>query len=152
MRNPSTSTHSASWQLGIPRKIVWRILRKCLKLHPYKVQLLHELKPNDILKCSDFAMRILNKINEDNCYLKNVIFSDEATFYVFGYVNCHKCRICGTESPRAVREKARSRTKMNVRCALVTDEIFENFFFRHQADSDQCYTSGHAVVLCLSSI
>ncbi|GFT81069.1 hypothetical protein NPIL_671161 [Nephila pilipes] len=84
MRNPSTSTSSTSLQLGIQRTTVRRILSKRLKFHPFKVQLL----------------------NEYNCYLKSVIFSDEATFHVSGYVNRHNCWIWGTASPHAVSEKA----------------------------------------------
>ncbi|GFT48247.1 uncharacterized protein NPIL_348421 [Nephila pilipes] len=104
MRNPSTSTRSASLRLGIPRTTVTRILSKRLKLHPCKVQVLHELKPNDKPKRFYFTMRILYKSDEDNCYLKNVIFSDESTFHTSDYVNRRNCRIWGLESPRAIRK------------------------------------------------
>ncbi|GFT39717.1 hypothetical protein NPIL_56161 [Nephila pilipes] len=43
MRNLSTKTRSTTFQLGIPKTTV---RRKRLKLYPYKVQLLRELKPN----------------------------------------------------------------------------------------------------------
>lgn len=139
MRNPSTLTCRASLQLGISRTTVMRILHKRLKLHPYKVQLLHELKPNDKPKHFDFAMHILNKIDEDNSYLENVIISNEATFHVSGYVNRHNCRIWGTEPPHAVREKAHSSPKVNVWCALAADEIFGPFFFIEQTVTSVTY-------------
>ncbi|GFU27221.1 hypothetical protein NPIL_59031 [Nephila pilipes] len=59
------------------------------------VRLLHELKPKD------FGVRILNKSGVENCYLKNVIFSDEATFYVSDYTSRHNCRFWGAESSLA---------------------------------------------------
>lgn len=106
MRNPSTSTRSASLQLGLPRTTVMRILHNRLKLPPYKVQLVHEMKPNKKSKHFNFAVHILNKINEDNSDLENVIFSDEATFHVAGKVNCHNGWIWGNQSPYAVRKKS----------------------------------------------
>ncbi|GFS70449.1 DUF4817 domain-containing protein [Nephila pilipes] len=93
MRNTSTSTRSVCLQLGIPRTTVRRILHKRLKLQPYKVHLLHELKPNDKPKRFDFVVRILTPKSRSTTYLKNAIFSDEATFHVSGYVNHHNYRI-----------------------------------------------------------
>ncbi|GFS60688.1 DUF4817 domain-containing protein [Nephila pilipes] len=124
---------------------VRKILHKRLKLHPCKVQLLHELKPNDKTERFDFAVCIFNKIDEDDCYLKKVIFSN-VTFHVSDYINRHNYRIWGTESPRAVREKARNSPKVNVWCALTVEEIFGSFFFIEQRvnsitnlDNLQCY-------------
>lgn len=74
MRNPSTSNRRASLQLGIPRRIVIKILHKLLKLHPYKVQVLHELKPNDKPKRFYFTEYIINNIDEDHSYLEKVFF------------------------------------------------------------------------------
>ena len=45
--NPNLSVPRRSQELGISQTSTWRILRKDLGLHPYKIQLTQELKPND---------------------------------------------------------------------------------------------------------
>ena len=45
--NPNLSVPRRSQELGISQISTWRILRKDLGLHPYKIQLTQELKPND---------------------------------------------------------------------------------------------------------
>jgi hypothetical protein len=40
MRSPSKSTNCASCELDTPQPTVWKILRKRLKMRPYKIQLL----------------------------------------------------------------------------------------------------------------
>lgn len=79
------------------------------------------MKPNDKPKRFDFAVHILNKIDEDNSSLENVSFSGETTSHIAGYVNR---RIRGIESLHAGRDKAHSRPNVNVWCALAADEIF----------------------------
>ncbi|PSN34769.1 hypothetical protein C0J52_21176 [Blattella germanica] len=43
-------------------------------------------------------------LDDDNEYLNNVIFSDETTIHVSGYVNCHNCRIWGSENSHVFLE------------------------------------------------
>ncbi|GFS43148.1 hypothetical protein NPIL_665901 [Nephila pilipes] len=62
MRILSTSTCSTNLQLGIPRTTVRGILHKGLKLHPNKVQLLHELKPNNKLNISFWRCIFFKKL------------------------------------------------------------------------------------------
>ena len=45
--NPNLSIPRRSQELGIYQTSTWRILRKDLGLHPYKIQLTQELKPDD---------------------------------------------------------------------------------------------------------
>ncbi|KAA5588277.1 DUF4817 domain-containing protein, partial [Pseudomonas aeruginosa] len=46
-RDPQQSSRKRSAELAISRSALRRILTKDLKLHPYKLQLVQELKPND---------------------------------------------------------------------------------------------------------
>lgn len=143
-RSPGKSTRRASLELELPRSTVLKILHKHLKLHAYKIQLLHELKPNDKPRRYDFAVRLLDleeqtiNIGESN-FLKKVIFSDEATFHVSGKVNRHNCRIWGTENPHNVREQERDSPKINVWCALAIDEVIGPFFFAEPTVTKEVY-------------
>jgi hypothetical protein len=47
VRSPGKSTVRGSSELGIPQPTVWRILRKRLKLKPYRLMLLQKLQRDD---------------------------------------------------------------------------------------------------------
>ena len=49
---------------------------------------------------------MLQRISEDEAFLKRVCFSDEATFHVSGKLNKHNVRIWGLENPQSNREQA----------------------------------------------
>ena len=72
--NPNLSVLRRSQEFGICQTSTWRILRKDLGLHPYKIQLTQELKPNDhsLPRRLDFRA--------DANFGKKIIFSDEAHF------------------------------------------------------------------------
>jgi hypothetical protein len=44
---------------------------------------------------------MLEHIDNDNAYLSKVMFSDEATFYLSGYVNEQNVQIWGLENPHS---------------------------------------------------
>ena len=46
-QNPNLSVPHRSQELNISQTSTWHILRKDFGLHPYKIQLTEELKPND---------------------------------------------------------------------------------------------------------
>ena len=62
--SPKKSVRRASRELAIPVMSVWRILWRCLQLHPYRLQLLHALKPTDYGACADFRT---NSANDSIC-------------------------------------------------------------------------------------
>jgi hypothetical protein len=66
-------------------------------------------------------------VEDDNC-LRRWIFSDEATFYVTGRVNCHDWRICESENPHTIWYIKRDGVKVNVWCALSCSEFFGCLF------------------------
>jgi hypothetical protein len=84
--SPHKSIRRTSRELGVPRSTVRKILHKHLRLHAYKLQL-HHIKPADHRKITDFAVEMLNRIEESESYLDLVLFSDESTFHMCGKVN-----------------------------------------------------------------
>ena len=79
-RSPVKSIHTAARQLDLPRATVHKVLHKNLKLFAYKVQMLQTLQPNDMPRQKEFAVNMLQRISEDEAFLKLVCFSDEALF------------------------------------------------------------------------
>lgn len=121
LRSPKKSLTRRSLLLGLPRSTVHKVVHKRLRLTAYKIQLLHHIKPADKIKRFDFAVSMLDKIEENNNFLKTVIFTDEATFHVNGTVNRHNCRIWGSEQPHEFIQYERDTPKVNVWCGLMHD-------------------------------
>jgi hypothetical protein len=67
-----------------------------LKLYVYKVQIVHEIETNDKPLREQFVFDLLN---QDQHFLRNVVFSDEATIHLSGKVNRHNYRLSGSENP-----------------------------------------------------
>ena len=86
-RSPMKSIRTAAKQLELPYSTVHKVLHRNLRLHAYKVQMLQALQPNDMPRQKEFTVNILQRISEDEAFLKQVCFSDKATFHVSGKLN-----------------------------------------------------------------
>lgn len=139
VRSPKKSIARRSLELGMAKTTVQNILHKRLKLHAYKIQLKHEIKPADKPKRVDFAVQMLSKIDDDENYLDNILFSDEATFHISGCVNRHNCRIWGNQQPNEVFQYVRDTPKVNVWCGLMQDRIIGPFMFAENTITGTIY-------------
>lgn len=137
--SPKKSLKRRSLQLGLPRSTVYDVVRKRLKLHAYKIQLVHEIKPNDRPLRLEFAVATLNKIDDNPGYLNTVIFTDESTFHVNGTVNRHNCRIWGSEKPCEIVQYQRDSPKVNVWCGLMHDRVVGPFIFAENTINGDIY-------------
>jgi hypothetical protein len=114
IRSPKKSVRKCVRELGLPKTTVHRVLKKRLRFTGYKLQLLHTIRPGDNHKRYDFALDILNEIDNDEQSLRRVMFSDEATFHVSGHDHLHNVRIWATEHPHGFVEHERDSPKVNV--------------------------------------
>lgn len=96
------SIRRRSQQLGLSYATTWRILRKDLGLKAYKIQLVQELKATDLPNRFRFSRWTLDKLAEDPLFSKKILFSDEAHFWLNGYVNKKNARIWGDEQPEEI--------------------------------------------------
>ena len=60
------------------------------------MQMLQALQPDDMPRRKEFTVNMLQRISEDEAFLKRVCFSDEATFHVSGKLNKHNVKISGS--------------------------------------------------------
>ncbi|GBP23625.1 hypothetical protein EVAR_80242_1 [Eumeta japonica] len=65
-----------------------RVLKKDKQLHPYKIQLVQELKDAGVINRLNFANEMMNRFT----LINNVLFFDEAHFHIKGHVNKQNCR------------------------------------------------------------
>ena len=66
--------------------------------------MLEAVQPNDMPRQKEFDVNMLQRISEEEAFLKRVCFSDEATFHISGKLNKHSVRIWGSQNPHATRE------------------------------------------------
>ena len=63
---------------------------------------------------------------------KKIFFSDEAHFYLGGYVNKQNCRIWGTENPYAYLGKPTHPKRVTVWCGFWSRGIIRSFFLENE--------------------
>ena len=76
-----------SLEVDIPRATVYKIMHKRLKLYPYKIQLLHEIKPEDQPKRTEFV-RGENSVVASSCaeqILVHILKFSEAIIKLFEF-------------------------------------------------------------------
>lgn len=127
------SIRRRSQQLGLSYSTTWRILRKDLSLKAYKIQLVQELKPTDLPNRFRFSRWALDKLAEDPLFSTKILFTDEAHFWLNGFVNKQNARIWGVEQPEEVQELPLNPEKTTVWCGLWAGGIIGPYFFKTEA-------------------
>ncbi|GFX83506.1 uncharacterized protein TNCV_324551 [Trichonephila clavipes] len=72
---------------------------------------------------------------EDDDWLSNLLWTDEAHFTLRGSVNTYNCRIPATENPRTVVETPLHDEKVTVWVGFTTSTVIGTFFFEEMRDS-----------------
>ncbi|GFS83262.1 uncharacterized protein TNCV_600121 [Trichonephila clavipes] len=72
---------------------------------------------------------------EDDDWLSNLLWTDDAHFTLRGSVNTHNCRIWATENPRTVVETPLHDEKVTVWVGFTTSTVIGPFFFEEMRDS-----------------
>ncbi|GFT65175.1 putative transposable element [Trichonephila clavipes] len=105
-------------ELDLCPSTLWKILRKNLGLRAYKIQLVQELNPNDHQARRRFVEWAQNEIAVVPDFHKRILFSDEAHFWLNGYVNKQNCRILSEANPQVYVETSLHPEKLTVWCDL----------------------------------
>jgi hypothetical protein len=97
--NPTTSIRRIAHELNASTTTVQRVLRKDLKLYPYKMEVVQDLSDEDRATRVQFAMDMLETMDGDPDFLSHIMFSDEANFDLVGNVNKQNIRYWATDPP-----------------------------------------------------
>lgn len=138
-RSPKKSLRRASLQLKIPYSTVQKVVKKTLKFKPYKIQVIHHLKETDHTSRLAAANELLIMFDDNRNLVKQLLFSDEATFHLSGCVNRHNCRIWGSENPHETFQYERDTPKVNVWCALSRRGVIGPYFFEEPTVTGATY-------------
>lgn len=127
--DPHLSTVSLTQNNPASRRTIGRFL-KTEKYHPYKVCLVQELLEDDYDRRVQFCEEIMGRCDENNGFPLNILFSDEATFYLNGVVNRHNYRFWSQENPHWICEAHTQRPqKVNVWAGIINNRILGPYFF-----------------------
>ncbi|GFU82361.1 DUF4817 domain-containing protein [Trichonephila clavipes] len=124
------SARAVARRTGIPFTTVWLTLRHTLRCYPYKIHRHHELFPGDSVNRRAFAVWAFQKMAEDDDWLSNLLWTDEAHFTLQGSVNTHNCRIWANENPRTVVETPLHDEKVTVWVGFTTSTVIGPFSSR----------------------
>ncbi|GFV12372.1 DUF4817 domain-containing protein [Trichonephila clavipes] len=80
------SARAVARRTGIPYTTVWLALRRTFRCYPYKIHRHHELLPGDSVNRRAFAVWAFQKMAEDDDWLSNLLWTDEAHFTLRGSV------------------------------------------------------------------
>ena len=125
---PSSSIRRISREIDISIGSISQILRK-KKMRPYSLRVLQELSEEDFCARKAMCDEFLQLHNEDDQFLLNVFWSDEATFHLTGRVNKHNCILWGYENPNNFTTVPRASPKVNVWVAMSSKKLIGPFFF-----------------------
>lgn len=128
IRNPRKSVTKIAASTGIKKSTVHAILKKKLKLHPYKMQIVQKLNDSDYVLRETYARTMLERFRTPRT-LGNILFSDEAHFHIGGYVNKQNMRYWNPSNPRERHQKSLHCPKTTVWCAISAHGIIGPYFF-----------------------
>lgn len=137
--SPKKSTRRCSRELQVPQSTVSKILHKCLRFTPYKLQLVQKLYLQDNEMRFEFCSNLQALMENYTDLMSKIIFSDEATFHLSGEVNRYNVRIWGTQNPHATLGLNVTPQKLMCFCAVTEQSVYGPFFFEGPSITGQTY-------------
>ena len=93
-----------------------------------------ELKPLDHLKRRNFSNWALDKLEENEEFHRKMIFSDEAHFWLNGFVNKRNMRYWSATNPNVLLEAPLHPQKVTVWCGFHAGGVIGPYFFVDEND------------------
>lgn len=118
-----TSIRSAASDLGLTYWAVRSLLKKH-KMHAFSLKPVQHLLPEDFLRRTVFCEEMLTKYQDDDRFLRKIIWSDESRFDQEGIFNRHNLHYWATENPHFTRPRNfQQRFSVNVFCMLKDNRL-----------------------------
>ena len=120
--NPCSSQRKVAQETRTSQSSVCRILKEeCLK--PWKFTSVQELLADDPPKRVTFCRLVLDRLATDCDFVKNICFSDEATFHLNGCVNKHNRFVYTKDNPQLYIEDKMLRSPAITCWAMVSPDV-----------------------------
>lgn len=118
-QDPSISTRRISAAVRLPQSTVWRLLRR-QQLHPFHLQKVHELTPEDYPRRQQFCQWLQERHLNDPMFIRRILFTDEAMFTRAGVINSHNMHQWAVENPGArIVRGYQHQFSINIWCGIV---------------------------------
>lgn len=132
--DPQMSLRRLEAQDGMPSaSTIHRILKEA-NFHPYKIQLIHQLKPQDCVKRVKHAQDQLVLIENHPNFLNSLVFSDKAHFHIQGMVNKQDFRYWSQTNPQWSQELPLHSPRITVWAAIGCHGVVGPFFFQENVN------------------
>ena len=118
-----------SQELGMARESLWHVLTSYLHLYPYKIQIKQQLTDADKEKRVTMCEWFCNVLENDENFLENVWFSDEAHFLLSEHVNSKNNVFWGSEVPDKVLQRLLHSVKCTAWVAMSKHGIIGPYWF-----------------------
>lgn len=128
--NPQQSIRRISSIVGASYWTTRTIMRKDLKLRPFKHQRVQQLKPGDPEKRLEFANQMLEQFPT----FDNILFSDEAHFYLHGFMNRQNNRTWAQTNPCVIVENPLHAARVTVWAGLASWGVVGPFYFEEEGN------------------
>lgn len=126
---PKNSVSDAERDLRYAKSTVHRILVKH-NWHPFKYNHVQFLNDGDLAIRINYCEWLMTRIQEDELFLKNIIWTDEAKFSKNGIQNRHNSHFWASENPNVTRERNFQLSwSFNVYCAIKDNRILCIYFY-----------------------
>lgn len=126
---PQTSVRHMQQEVDLSYGTCRRILKNDLKLHPYRLQVTHEILPLDRPQRREFCQRFIDTFIGNDEVMKKIMFTDESWFHLSGYVNSQNMRMWSAENPHFFIESPLHPQKIGVWAAVSQRRIIGPIFF-----------------------
>lgn len=126
--DPTRSSRSVGEELGMDHKTVTSIWKKH-GFKCYKYSKTQEIFPEDQWRRMEFCETMMEKSNENENFLQNILFSDESSFPLHGKHNPSIVRYWSRENEhRSFQLRTQYPQKLNVWAGILGDHIIGPFF------------------------
>lgn len=134
--DPTQSTRCVARDLGTYHLRVWKILKEDGQ-HTYHYQRVQSHMPSDYEPRRIYCSWVLNKIQEDPDFLRNVLFTDECSFERTGVFNSRNEHVWALENPHAMKQSHfQHRWRINVWAGILGDRIIGPYFLNHTMNGE----------------
>lgn len=134
-RSPRKSIRKAAQEAGMKRSSVHRILKRDLNLFAYKIQTHQPLSEASKAKRIDFANNVSDMAENLEIDVGDIWFTDEAHFYLDGFVNKQNWRFWGSTNPHITESRSLHPKRTTAWAAISSKGIIGPFFIEETVTS-----------------
>ena len=134
--NPSNSIRKIATQNNVTKWVVHETLKEQL-LHPYHVQKVHAMSPDDYPARLQYSNWFIQQHNQNLNFSKLILFTDEAGFTRDGIINSHNLHFWADENPHAIiQNKHQQRFMVNVWAGIIGNNLIGPFVFEERLNGE----------------